>query len=79
LPTVLPDIHGRLESEDLVGEDIRDPLELYQRHESQAPWIRIQPPDIRGWKQLARETLSSPNISVRIRVVQPVVTETQVC
>ena len=73
----LADIRGRLQSEEIVGKDIHDPLELCQRHESQDHWIRSDIPD---WKQLVRETLSplNVNMSVRIRVVQPVVTEAQV-
>ncbi|KAI0251688.1 hypothetical protein BJV78DRAFT_418028 [Lactifluus subvellereus] len=62
---IFRDIRGRLESEELVGKDIHDPLELCRRLESQDSWIRTQGPD---WKPLVQETLRSPNISVRIRV-----------
>jgi hypothetical protein len=74
----LADIRGKLESEELVGKDIHDPLELCQRYESHGPWIRIQGSDIGGWKQVVRKTLMPPDISVRIRVSQLVVTEAQV-
>ena len=71
----LADVRGRLESEDLVGEDIHDPLELCRRLEGQVDWVPFQGPD---WKPLVQETLHSPSISVLIRVGEPAVTEAQV-
>jgi hypothetical protein len=68
----LADIRRKLESDELVGKDIHGPLELCQRHESHGPWTRIQGSDMPGWKQVVREALNSPNISVRV------VTEAQV-
>ncbi|KAI0300016.1 hypothetical protein B0F90DRAFT_570947 [Multifurca ochricompacta] len=82
---IFKDINGKLESEQVVGKDIHDPQELFRRYEHTSPvvpaspsltspthWIPVQDSHLRDWKPLIRETLNSPNISVRIRVGQMV-------